>query len=65
MKTMKKLLFTATMAVALVAPAVTEQLGDVNFNKRVDPVDASQILEEYVSRSTSQGTTFTDPQQAL
>ena len=66
MKTMKKLLFTATMAAwALAASAVTDILGDVNFDDRVDSSDASLILAEYASQSTSQGTTFTDPQQKI
>ena len=66
MKTMKKLLFTATMAAwALAASAVTDILGDVNFDDRVDAKDASWMLAEYASQSTSQGTTFTDPQQKI
>ena len=66
MKTMKKLLFTATMAAwALAASAVTDILGDVNFDDYVDALDASLILAEYASQSTSQGTTFTDPQQKI
>ena len=64
MKLAKWMLLAALAAGAMVAPAGTA-IGDVNFDLRVDAKDASWMLAEYASQSTSQGTTFTDPQQKI
>ena len=55
----------ALAAGAAAAPAGTAILGDVNLDLRVTAKDASWMLAEYASQSTSQGTTFTDPQQKI
>jgi len=66
MKLVKWMLVAALAAGTLASPARAQGLlGDVNLDDYVDSSDASLILAEYASQSTSQGTTFTDPQQKI
>ena len=66
MKLVKWMLVAALAAGTLASPVRAQgRLGDVNFDDHVDASDASLILAEYASQSTSQGTTFTDPQQKI
>jgi len=66
MKLAKWMLVAALAAGTLASPVRAQgRLGDVNLDDYVDASDASLILAEYASQSTSQGTTFTDPQQKI
>ncbi|MBR1587011.1 MAG: hypothetical protein IJ658_01680, partial [Kiritimatiellae bacterium] len=66
MKLVKWMLVAALAAGTLASPVRAQgRLGDVNLDDYVDASDASLILAEYASQSTSQGTTFTDPQQKI
>ena len=58
------LLPAALAAGMLAAPARAQGLGDADLDTMVDATDASLMLAEYASRSTSQGTTFTNQQGA-
>lgn len=65
LKTQAMAMMAAVALCAASAQAAVSVLGDANLDERVDAVDASAILREYASLSTSQGTTFTDPQQKI
>ncbi len=61
-KTTTSLTTTSATTTTTTTPAPTVMYGDVNGDKHVDSVDASQILKEYAARSTGKTGSFTDAQ---